>query len=111
MYSNEKGVESRKERTLKRGDSADLPGGPGVQNPACDAGDAGAIPGPGGSHLPRSHSAPAPQLPNWSPKSPGSARREAAAVRSPHTATEPGPGNQSKPRGSDGGPVRPKGGK
>ena len=32
-----------------------FPGGPVVKNLPCDAGDTGSVPGPGGSHMPRSN--------------------------------------------------------
>ena len=40
----------------------DFPGGTVVGNPPASAGDKGSDPGPGGSHMPRSNSARAPQL-------------------------------------------------
>lgn len=71
----------------------DFPGGPGVRNPPCNAGDAGSIPGPGGSHIPWSHSAHAPQLLNRSPQSLCPPRREATSVRRLHTAAKPSLGS------------------
>ena len=43
-------------------DILDFPGGPVVRSPPANAGDTGLIPGPGGSHMPRSSSARALQL-------------------------------------------------
>ena len=40
----------------------DFPGGAVVENPPANAGDTGSGPGPGGSHMPRSSWARAPQL-------------------------------------------------
>ena len=40
----------------------DLPGGAVVKNLPDNAGDTGSSPGPGRSHMPRSHQASAPQL-------------------------------------------------
>ena len=42
--------------------SWDFPGGAVVRNPPANAGDMGSIPGPGGSHMPWSNEARAPQL-------------------------------------------------
>ena len=56
-----------------------------------NAGDTGSSPGLGGSHVPRSNYAREPQLlslRNWSLCS---AKREAAIVRGPRTATKRGP--------------------
>ena len=39
-----------------------FPGGTVVENPPANAGDMGSSPGPGGSHMPRSNWARAPQL-------------------------------------------------
>ena len=39
-----------------------FPGGTVVKNPPANAGDTGSSPGPGGSHMPRSNEAHAPQL-------------------------------------------------
>ncbi|KAJ8790565.1 hypothetical protein J1605_004538 [Eschrichtius robustus] len=39
-----------------------FPGGPVVKTPPANAGDTGSSPGPGGSHVPRSNEARAPQL-------------------------------------------------
>ena len=41
---------------------SDFPGGAVVKNPPASAGDTGAIPGPGRSHMPWSNQARAPQL-------------------------------------------------
>ena len=41
-----------------------FPGGAVVGNPPASAGDTGLSPGPGGSHMPRSNWARAPQLPS-----------------------------------------------
>ena len=42
--------------------SWDFPGGAVVKNLPANAGDTGSSPGPGGSHMPRSNEARAPQL-------------------------------------------------
>ena len=95
-----------------------FPSGAVVGNPPADAGDMGSSPGPGGSHVPRSSWARAPQLLSlrstarepqllspqattteptslnyWGPCawSPCSATREATAVRSPRTTTKSSP--------------------
>ena len=46
---------------LRRAPSG-FPGGAVVENPPASAGDTGSSPGPGGSHMPRSNKARAPQL-------------------------------------------------
>ena len=40
----------------------DFPGGTVIKNPPANAGETGSSPGPGGSHMPRSNKAHAPQL-------------------------------------------------
>ena len=47
---------------MYKGIRSGVPGGSVVQNSPASAGDAGSIPDPGKSHMPRSSSAPAPQL-------------------------------------------------
>ena len=42
--------------------TAGFPGGSVVKNPPANAGNMGSIPDLGGSHVPQSNSAPAPQL-------------------------------------------------
>ena len=81
----------------------DFPGGTVVKNPPANAEDTGSSPGPGRSHMSRSHYAHAPQLlslpsgarvPQYQSlhaQSPCSATREATAVRSPRTATKSSP--------------------
>ena len=51
---------AKDERTRARG----FPGGAVVKNPPANAGDMGSSPGPGGSHMPQSSWARAPQLPS-----------------------------------------------
>ena len=63
------------------------PGDPVVKNPPANAGDMGSIPAPGRSHMPQSNKARAPQLLSPRVKSPCSAKREAAAMRSPCAGT------------------------
>ena len=63
------------------------PGDPVVKNPPANAGDMGSIPAPGRSHMPQSNKARAPQLLSPRVKSPCSATREAAAMRSPCAGT------------------------
>ena len=48
----------------KKIDFEGFPGGAVVENLPADAGDTGSSPGPGGSHMPRSSWARAPQLPS-----------------------------------------------
>ena len=81
----------------------DFPGGPVVENPFASAGDTDSIPGPGRSHIPWGKWAPCttatePTLrgPRAATTEPApyrlfSATREAAAVRSLHTATRESP--------------------
>ena len=68
-----------------------FPGGAAVENLPANAGDAGSSPGPGGSHMPRSDWARAPQLLSLRVWSLCSAAREAATVRDPRTAMRSGP--------------------
>ena len=49
-------------RLLFKNHLEDFPGGAVVKNPPANAGDMGSSPGPGGSHMPRSNWARAPQL-------------------------------------------------
>ena len=46
-------IKSKKIMQIKK--TEDFPGGTVVKNPPADAGDMGSIPGPGGSHMPRSN--------------------------------------------------------
>ena len=76
-----------------------FPGGSVVKNPPANAGDTGSIPGPGGSHMPWSSSAPVPQLLSpraaaveaLMPKSLCSAAGEASSMKSPHATTRVAP--------------------
>ena len=62
-----------------------------VENLPAKAGDAGSSPGLGGSHMPRSNWARAPQLLSLRVWSLCSATGEAAMVRGPRTAMKSGP--------------------
>ena len=62
-----------------------------VEGLPANAGDAGSSPGLGRSHMPRSNEAREPQLLSLRVWSLGSATREAAIVRGPHTAMRSGP--------------------
>ena len=62
-----------------------------VESLPANAGDAGSSPGLGGSHMPRSDWARAPQLLSLRIWSLCSATREAAIVRGPRTAMKSGP--------------------
>ena len=62
-----------------------------VENLPAKVGDTGLSPGLGRSHIPRSRWAREPQLLSLSVWSLGSATREAAIVRGPHTAMKSGP--------------------
>ena len=66
-------------------------GGAVVESLPANAGDTGSGPGPGGSHMPRSSWARAPQLLSLRIWSLCSATREAAIVRGPRTAMKSGP--------------------
>ena len=68
-----------------------FPGGAVVESLPASAGDAGSSPGLGGSHMPRSSWARAPQLLSLRIWSLCSATREAAIVRGPRTAMKSGP--------------------
>ena len=62
-----------------------------VGNPPANAGDRGSSPGLGGSHMPRSDWARAPQLLGLRVWSLCSVAGEAAVVRGPRTAMKSGP--------------------
>ena len=68
-----------------------FPGGAVVENLPANAGDTGSSPGLGGSHMPRSNWARAPQLLSLRVWSLCSTPREAATVRGPRTAMKSGP--------------------
>ena len=68
-----------------------FPGGAVVESLPANAGDTGSSPGLGGSHMPRSNWARAPQLLSLRVWSLHSATREAAIVRGPRTAMKNGP--------------------
>ena len=68
-----------------------FPGGKVVESLPANAGDTGSSPGPGRSHMPRSHKARAPQLLSQCTWSPCSATREATAMRSPRIAVKSSP--------------------
>ena len=68
-----------------------FPGGAVVENLPANAGDMGSSPGLGRSHMPWSSWAHEPQLLSLRVWSLCSATREAATVRSPHTAMKSGP--------------------
>ena len=68
-----------------------FPGGAVVENLPANAGDTGSSPGLGGSHMPQSNWARAPQLLSLRVWSLCSATREAATVRGPRTAMKSGP--------------------
>ena len=70
-----------------------------VENPPANAADTGSSPGPGGSHMPWTNWAQAPQLLSLSATTtevrvPGARalqQREATTMRSPRTTTKSGP--------------------
>ena len=62
-----------------------------VENLPANAGDTGSSPALGKSHMPRSDWARGPQLLSLRVWSLGSATREAAIMRGPHTAIKSGP--------------------
>ena len=76
-----------------------FPGGAVVENSPANAGDMGLSPGPGGSHMPRSNWARAPQLLSLCAATteacvlgaPCSATREASTVRGPWATTKSSP--------------------
>ena len=80
-----------KEKTIKRHQPWDFPGGAVVESLPADAGDVGSSPGPGRSHRPWSSWAPEPQLLSLRVWSLCSATREATTVRGPRTAMKSGP--------------------
>ena len=80
----------KKERVRKEGD---VPGGPGVKNLPCNAGDPGSIPGPGRAHMPQSHSGRAVLSTEPSCSRNGAPQQEKPSVvtRSPLTTTKEQP--------------------
>ena len=68
-----------------------FPGGAVVESLPANAGDTGSSPGLGGSHMPRSNKARAPQLLSLRVWSLCSATREVAIVRGPRTVVKSGP--------------------
>ena len=68
-----------------------FPCGTVVESPPANAGDTGSSPGLGGSHMPPSDWARAPQLLSLRVWSLCSATREAATVKGPRTAMKSGP--------------------
>ena len=74
-----------------KSNSRGSPGGAVVESLPANAGDTGSSPGLGGSHMPWSNWAREPQLLSLSVWSLCSATREAATVRSLHTAMKSGP--------------------
>ena len=68
-----------------------FPGGAVVESLPAGAGDTGSSAGLGGSHMPRSNGARAPQLLSLRVWSLCSATREATIVRGPRTAMKSGP--------------------
>ena len=87
-----------------------FPGGPGVKNPPADAGDTSSVPGLGGSHMPQSNEARAPQvrrmcsrargcshaLKRPKPTCPGA--RTPQQEKAPHQRVAPAPRNQREAR-------------